>query len=210
MIRSREWWEKRINAEPDVRIGAGTYWYGPGRGWQTFEQWFLSELAEALNVPFHMIRAGRLPGSQENTMSTKFRFALGAAVVLSTSLAAATEAATERDTDVHRDAERAASNARDEIYRASGRTDLVERRVDMATDGDSDGGVRRWRVSTLQPYRQPIEAGEVIGRAEYKISPPSYLVRYRCGDGRQIESWIDEEALALDPRVVDHTAVAAD
>lgn len=146
-------------------------------------------------------RAGRLPGFQENDMSTKFRFALGAAVVLSTSLAAATEAAAERDSDVHRDAERAAANARDEIYRASGRTDLIERRGDMPTDGDEYGGARLRLVGTLQAYRQPIEAGEVIGRAEYRNTGPSYFVRYRAGDGRQVDAWFDDEAITLDPRV---------
>jgi hypothetical protein len=40
------------------------------------------------------------------------------------------------------------------------------------------------------------EHGEVIGRAEYPASPNQYLVRYRAGDGRAVESWWQEEALA--------------
>lgn len=33
------------------------------------------------------------------------------------------------------------------------------------------------------------EEGYVIGRAEYMESVPSYFVRYRAGDGRQVEAW---------------------
>lgn len=54
-------------------------------------------------------------------------------------------------------------------------------------------------VATLN-YIAPIEAGVVIARAEYARSANSYLVRYRSGDGRQIEAWHDEDALAWDPR----------
>lgn len=40
------------------------------------------------------------------------------------------------------------------------------------------------------------ESGEVIGRAEYKTSEPSYLVRYKAMDGRATEQWWPESALA--------------
>lgn len=40
------------------------------------------------------------------------------------------------------------------------------------------------------------EQGEVIGRAEYSGAEPSYLVRYRAGDGRQVEVWQSESAIA--------------
>ncbi len=33
------------------------------------------------------------------------------------------------------------------------------------------------------------ETGTVVGRAEYTDSPPTYLVRYRAADGRQVEEW---------------------
>lgn len=33
------------------------------------------------------------------------------------------------------------------------------------------------------------ESGEVIARAEYKDSANCYLIVYKAGDGRQIESW---------------------
>lgn len=42
------------------------------------------------------------------------------------------------------------------------------------------------------------EAGEVIGRAEYATTNlPSYLLRYRCADGRAVEAWWTEDALEL-------------
>ena len=40
------------------------------------------------------------------------------------------------------------------------------------------------------------ETGIVIGRAEYATAEPGYLIRYKCGDGRAIESWWTETALA--------------
>lgn len=41
------------------------------------------------------------------------------------------------------------------------------------------------------------ETGTVIGRAEYSTTTlTSYLVRYRCGDGRAVEQWWTEDALA--------------
>ena len=39
------------------------------------------------------------------------------------------------------------------------------------------------------------EAGTVIGRVEYAHDEPRYLLRYRAGDGRQVESWWGESAL---------------
>ena len=39
------------------------------------------------------------------------------------------------------------------------------------------------------------ERGVVIGRAEYRIAEPAYLVRYEAGDGRQVESWWTESAI---------------
>ena len=40
------------------------------------------------------------------------------------------------------------------------------------------------------------EQGEVIGRAEYKTSENSYLVRYKAADGRALEIWWGESALS--------------
>lgn len=40
------------------------------------------------------------------------------------------------------------------------------------------------------------EQGKVIGRAEYaSATEPSYFIRYKCGDGRGVESWWSESAL---------------
>lgn len=41
------------------------------------------------------------------------------------------------------------------------------------------------------------EQGEVIGRAEYTIAEPSYLVRYKSADGRAVEAWWAEDALEV-------------
>lgn len=40
------------------------------------------------------------------------------------------------------------------------------------------------------------EVGEIIGRAEYVARENAYLIRYKSTDGRAIESWWDESALA--------------
>lgn len=39
------------------------------------------------------------------------------------------------------------------------------------------------------------ENGEVIGRAEYAAGENTYLIRYRCADGRAVENWWGESAL---------------
>lgn len=39
------------------------------------------------------------------------------------------------------------------------------------------------------------ETGEVIGRAEYLTSEPSYFVRYRASDGRAVQQWWEQSAL---------------
>lgn len=33
------------------------------------------------------------------------------------------------------------------------------------------------------------EEGEVIARAQYAVGDNCYLIRYKAGDGRQVESW---------------------
>lgn len=40
------------------------------------------------------------------------------------------------------------------------------------------------------------ESGGVIGRTEYTSGNNTYLVRYRASDGRQVECWWAEDALA--------------
>ena len=39
------------------------------------------------------------------------------------------------------------------------------------------------------------ETGEVIGRAEYTSSVDHFFIRYRAGDGRQVEAWWGVDAL---------------
>lgn len=39
------------------------------------------------------------------------------------------------------------------------------------------------------------ESGEVIARAEYLNAEPGYLLRYKCADGRAVESWWTQGAL---------------
>lgn len=39
------------------------------------------------------------------------------------------------------------------------------------------------------------EDGAVVGRAEYSNSSNTYLIRYKAGDGRQVEQWWQEDAL---------------
>lgn len=41
------------------------------------------------------------------------------------------------------------------------------------------------------------ERGVVIGRAEYRDSADSYLVRYQAADGRAVEAWWSDNALAV-------------
>lgn len=43
------------------------------------------------------------------------------------------------------------------------------------------------------------ETGTVVGRSEYSNAEPSYLIRYRSGDGRAVEAWWTESALESSP-----------
>lgn len=40
------------------------------------------------------------------------------------------------------------------------------------------------------------ETGEVLGRAEYTTGANNYFVRYKSADGRAVETWWQEDALA--------------
>lgn len=40
------------------------------------------------------------------------------------------------------------------------------------------------------------ETGMVIGRAEYSFAEPAYFIRYKAADGRAIEAWWPQSALA--------------
>ena len=53
----------------------------------------------------------------------------------------------------------------------------------------------KYQLGQLVQLARSDEEGEVIARAEYATSEPSYLLRYKCADGRAIEAWWQESAL---------------
>ena len=94
-----------------------------------------------------------------------FKFALGAAVVLVTSAA---------------------------LVREDLEFEQEERNRPPEDQEDGDGviqGLRAMRAGI-------VEEGQVIGRSEYlNGAAGAYLVRYRAGDGRQVEDWFSADAL---------------
>ncbi len=40
------------------------------------------------------------------------------------------------------------------------------------------------------------EEGRVVGQARYEDASDGFLIRYRAGDGRQVELWWNENAIA--------------
>lgn len=56
------------------------------------------------------------------------------------------------------------------------------------------GGYSISQLSVSRIFGQ-IEEGEVVGRSEYAAARNSYLVRFKAGDGRQIEDWFTEAAI---------------
>ncbi|MEA3389176.1 MAG: hypothetical protein U9R64_07885 [Pseudomonadota bacterium] len=54
----------------------------------------------------------------------------------------------------------------------------------------------KFQLGQLVSLKTSGEEGHVIGRAEYEASEPSYYVRYRAADGRQVEAWWGESALS--------------
>lgn len=57
-------------------------------------------------------------------------------------------------------------------------------------------GPFEFELSQLVALIRSGEEGEVIGRAEYINGEPAYLLRYRAADGRQVEQWWAESAIA--------------
>lgn len=53
----------------------------------------------------------------------------------------------------------------------------------------------RFELNQVVTLIESEEQGIVVGRAEYTNSEPHYFVRYRAGDGRQVEQWWGESAL---------------
>lgn len=85
-------------------------------------------------------------------------------------------------------------------------TSLPEFQARNAPQPEPDKG----GYATLRAYA-PIEEGEITGRAEYGDRPNAYWIRYRAGDGRQVQDWFDEAAIRVtqvdfgdsDRRVID-------
>jgi hypothetical protein len=107
-----------------------------------------------------------LPGEE----TTMFKYHLGAIVVLSTSVPALLE----QRRDVERERERTRFN------------DAVAGRAGSSSDRP---------VARLAAF-MPIEQGTVIGQAAYALAEDQFLVRYKAGDGRQVEQWHVESAIA--------------
>lgn len=53
----------------------------------------------------------------------------------------------------------------------------------------------KFKLGAIVALTHSNETGEVIGRADSATSENSYNVRYRAGDGRQVESWWGESAI---------------
>jgi len=54
----------------------------------------------------------------------------------------------------------------------------------------------KFELNNLVVIKCSEEQGDVIGRAEYSNAERSYLVRYKAADGRAVEAWWAESALA--------------
>lgn len=54
----------------------------------------------------------------------------------------------------------------------------------------------RFDLGASVKLAQSDETGIVIARAEYLSSEPAYLIRYKAADGRQVESWWQDSAIA--------------
>lgn len=53
----------------------------------------------------------------------------------------------------------------------------------------------KFELDQLVIIRVSGETGRIVGRAQYTNRWVSYLVRYKCADGRGVEAWWDEDAL---------------
>jgi len=50
-------------------------------------------------------------------------------------------------------------------------------------------------IGTIVKIKVSGESGEIIGRAQYRSGVDQYLIRYKCGDGRAVESWWQIDAI---------------
>lgn len=56
-------------------------------------------------------------------------------------------------------------------------------------------GTFKYELNQLVNLVESDECGTVVARAEYVHSCPSYLVRYKSGNGCQVEEWWNETAI---------------
>lgn len=101
-----------------------------------------------------------------------YKYLLGAAVILATSIPAAVQ-------QLH-----AAAEDEAEDKRLAGLSE-AEREAEL-TKG----------VTMTRFFAGNVEEGTVVGRSEYIDAPPSYLVSYRDGSGNDREEWFVERRLA--------------
>lgn len=53
----------------------------------------------------------------------------------------------------------------------------------------------KFKLGAIVRLTHSSEAGEIIARSEHAASENQYQVRYRAGDGRQVENWWGESAV---------------
>lgn len=102
-----------------------------------------------------------------------FKYELGAAVILATSIPAAV-------LQLH-------SAAEDEAE---------EKRLEGLSDADRQAELEKGFGTMTRLFAGTVEEGTVVGRGEYIDAPPSYLVSYRNGAGCDREEWFPERRLA--------------
>jgi len=56
------------------------------------------------------------------------------------------------------------------------------------------------RLNSRVTLSESGETGKVVGRAQYTTADNSYYIRYKAADGRQVESWWTEGAIADKPK----------
>lgn len=54
---------------------------------------------------------------------------------------------------------------------------------------------RKFKLDETVRLQRSQEVGEVIGWAEFRDRKPEYLIRYRDGNGVQVEVWWTESAV---------------
>jgi hypothetical protein len=58
----------------------------------------------------------------------------------------------------------------------------------------------KYKIGDAVQLKGSSEHGEIIGRANFEHQDNTYLVRYRAGDGRLVETWWTDEALETKSR----------